>query len=225
MTKALHEEYAEPDRPAFGPRSALAESFALKRPGSLSARRKVRLGRSWRVGGSEAVGVTCRPRRGNRPRGHQRELLPVTGLGGHPSAASSVASAAARNSTRLPNLAFRDRRGVGVTELGPVEGSVTGIVGERGRCSGEPGLDALLRHPRDGTPSTPLPEDRQFSPAGSPGPVWRGGFGWEPGSPSSTSSVVVRRLAWPLWSGRWQSVTRRFPTCVWDGLPRSGPTS
>jgi hypothetical protein len=33
MTKALHEEYAEPDRPAFGPRSALAESFALKRPG------------------------------------------------------------------------------------------------------------------------------------------------------------------------------------------------
>jgi hypothetical protein len=144
MTKALHEEYAEPDRPAFGPRSALAESFALKRPGSLSARRKVRLGRSWRVGGSESVGVTSRPRRGNRPRGHQRELIPVTGLGGHPSAASSVASAAARNSTRLPNLAFRDRRGVGVTELGPVEGSVTGIVGERGRCSGEPGLDALL---------------------------------------------------------------------------------
>ena len=44
MTKALLEEYAEPDRPAFGPRLALAESLALKRPGSVSARRKVRLG-------------------------------------------------------------------------------------------------------------------------------------------------------------------------------------
>ena len=48
MTKALLEEYAEPDRPAFGPRLALAESFALKRPGSVSARRKVRLGEGTR---------------------------------------------------------------------------------------------------------------------------------------------------------------------------------
>ena len=28
----------------------------------------------------------------------------------------------------------------------------------------------------------------------------------------------------PLWFGHWPSVTRRFPTCLWDGLRRSGST-